>query len=112
MSTPSSPRAPGSSAWSRCWPSPWWRATSPAASPTHYDPAMTEHQPHVLALDDDAAVRDLIAEYLGQNEIRVTAVASGAELTAAMAQGVVDLVILDVRLPGEDGLQIARKLRE
>jgi len=68
--------------------------------------------PHVLALDDDDSVREMIAEYLGQNDFRVTTVASGAELTAAMARELVDLVILDLRLQGEDGMQIARKLRE
>jgi DNA-binding response OmpR family regulator len=73
---------------------------------------MTNPQPHVIALDDDAAVREMIAEYLGQNDIRVTTVESGAELTAAMARELVDLVILDLRLKGEDGMQIARKLRE
>ena len=73
---------------------------------------MNNPQPHVIALDDDAAVRDMIAEYLGQNDIRVTTVATGVELTAAMARDLVDLVILDLRLKGEDGMQIARKLRE
>jgi DNA-binding response OmpR family regulator len=75
---------------------------------------MTASSPlaHVLALDDDAAVRQMVAEYLGQNDIRVTAVGSGAELSAAMARDTVDLVILDLRLQGEDGMQIARKLRE
>jgi two-component system OmpR family response regulator len=73
---------------------------------------MNNPQPHVIALDDDAAVRDMIAEYLGQNDIRVTTVATGVELTAAMARELVDLVILDLRLKGEDGMQIARKLRE
>jgi len=67
---------------------------------------------HVLALDDDAAVREMVAEYLGQNDFRVTTCASGAELDAAMARELVDLVILDLRLRGEDGMQIARKLRE
>jgi two-component system, OmpR family, response regulator len=69
-------------------------------------------QPHVLALDDDPAVRRLVADYLGENDIRVTAVASGAELNAAMAREVVDAVILDLRLQGEDGMTIARRLRE
>ncbi|MEJ8847575.1 response regulator [Variovorax rhizosphaerae] len=68
--------------------------------------------PHVLALDDDPAVRELIAEYLADNELRVTAVASGRELNEVMARETVDVVILDVRLPGEDGMQIARRLRE
>jgi len=69
-------------------------------------------QPHVLALDDDPAVRRLLADYLGENDIRVTAVASGVELVAAMGRDVVDAVILDLRLQGEDGLQIARRLRD
>jgi two-component system OmpR family response regulator len=68
--------------------------------------------PHVLALDDDPSVRSLVAEYLGDNDIRVTTVASGAELVAAMGREVVDAVILDLRLQGEDGMQIARRLRD
>ena len=68
--------------------------------------------PHVLVLDDDRAIRELVSDYLGENECRVTAVATGAELADAMAQETFDLVVLDLRLPGEDGLQIARKLRE
>lgn len=68
--------------------------------------------PHVLALDDDPAIRQLVEDYLTQNDVRVTAVASGKELTAVMTRETVDLVVLDVRLPGEDGMQIARKLRE
>jgi len=68
--------------------------------------------PHVLVLDDDPALRDMVAEYLGQNELRVTGVADGKALAAAMARDTVDLVVLDVRLPGEDGMQIARRLRE
>jgi two-component system, OmpR family, response regulator len=67
---------------------------------------------HVLAVDDDPAVRDLISEYLQQNEMRVSAVASGKELEAVMSRDTIDLVVLDVRLQGEDGMQIARKLRE
>jgi DNA-binding response OmpR family regulator len=73
---------------------------------------MSEPQTHVLAVDDDAAVRDLIGEYLRENELRVTCVASGKELADVMARDTVDLVVLDVRLPGEDGMQIARKLRD
>lgn len=69
-------------------------------------------QPHILALDDDPSIRDLIADYLASNELRVTAVASGRELAEAMSRDMVDLVILDLRLPGEDGMQIARRLRE
>jgi DNA-binding response OmpR family regulator len=73
---------------------------------------MSEPQTHVLAVDDDAAVRELISEYLRENELRVTCVASGKELADIMARETVDLVVLDVRLQGEDGMQIARKLRD
>ncbi|MBL8350792.1 MAG: response regulator [Burkholderiaceae bacterium] len=68
--------------------------------------------PHIAAVDDDAAIRELLRDYLGDNELRVSALASGAELMALLARETVDLVVLDVRLPGEDGLQIARRLRE
>jgi two-component system, OmpR family, response regulator len=68
--------------------------------------------PHVLALDDDPAIRALVADYLTQNEMRCTAVATGKELSEVMARETIDLVVLDVRLQGEDGMQIARKLRE
>jgi two-component system OmpR family response regulator len=67
---------------------------------------------HILALDDDPAVRQLVAEYLAQNDLRVSTVATGLELAEVMAREMIDLVVLDLRLPGEDGLQIARRLRE
>ena len=68
--------------------------------------------PHILAIDDDLATRQLVAEYLGENALRVTAVATGAEMLQALSQHVVDLVMLDLRLAGEDGMQLARQLRE
>ena len=69
-------------------------------------------RPHICALDDDASVRALVGEYLAENELRVTTVASGAELNAVMARETIDLIVLDLRLQGEDGLHIARRLRE
>src|SRR3984893_3320631 len=68
--------------------------------------------PHVLAIDDDPAMRELIADYLGENELRVTAVATGAEMEKVLAEQAIDVVVLDLRLGGEDGMQIAKKLRE
>ena len=68
--------------------------------------------PHVLALDDDPQVRRLLADYLAENDLRVTTVATGRELAAVMARETIDLLLLDLRLAGEDGMQIARKLRE
>ena len=67
---------------------------------------------HVAALDDDPGVRELVSDYLSQNDYRVSAVATGKALAEVMAADTVDLVILDVRLQGEDGMQIARRLRE
>ena len=66
---------------------------------------------HVLAIDDDPSVRQMIADYLGDNDIRVTTLASGQAIADVMARHTIDLLILDLKLPGEDGMQIARKLR-
>src|SRR5258706_14548714 len=67
---------------------------------------------HVLAVDDDPSVRQLIAAYLHENDLRVTTVASGGMIADVLKQHTIDLVVLDLRLPGEDGMQIARKLRD
>ncbi len=67
---------------------------------------------HILAIDDDPAMRELVAGYLAKNDLQVTAVATGAEMAQALAERVIDLVVLDLRLAGEDGMQLARKLRE
>jgi two-component system, OmpR family, response regulator len=67
---------------------------------------------HILAVDDDPSVRKMISDYLTDNELRVTALASGREIADIMARETIDLVVLDLRLPGEDGMEIARKLRQ
>ena len=66
---------------------------------------------HVLAIDDDPSVLKMVVDYLGDNDIRVTALASGHQIEEVLKRDPVDLVVLDVRLPDEDGMQIARKLR-
>ena len=68
-------------------------------------------QHHILAVDDDPAMRKLVADYLHDNDLRVTAVATGAEMAQAFAEHAIDLVMLDLRLVGEDGMQLARRLR-
>jgi len=68
-------------------------------------------QPHIVVVDDDPAVRDLISSYLHENEFRVSAVSGGSELFELLSHGVFDLIVLDLRMPGSDGLTIARKLR-
>jgi two-component system OmpR family response regulator len=72
----------------------------------------TATAPHILVIDDDPAVRALVVEYLGRNDMRVTAGASGSELFQAFDREAIDLVLLDLKLPGEDGMQLARRLRE
>ena len=67
---------------------------------------------HVLAVDDDPMIREAIGDYLGQHDIRVTAVADGQAMQAALAHDVVDLVVLDLKLQFEDGMALARRLRD
>lgn len=66
---------------------------------------------HILAVDDDASIRALIVEYLGENGFRVSAVASGAEMQQVMREDAADLILLDVKMPGEDGFSLARSIR-
>lgn len=66
---------------------------------------------HILVVDDDREIRSLLTEYLQQQGYRVSAAADGKGLRAAMAQAHPDLVILDLMLPGEDGLTLCRELR-
>ena len=68
--------------------------------------------PHVLAIDDDAAMRQLIGDYLRENELRVTTVATGADMEKVFAEQAIDVVVLDLRLAGEDGTQLAKRLPE
>jgi two-component system, OmpR family, response regulator len=67
---------------------------------------------HILAIDDDSMLREAIAEYLGKYEFRVTAVADGRAMQAVLAHEVVDLVVLDLKLQTEDGMALARQLRD
>jgi two-component system OmpR family response regulator len=66
---------------------------------------------HVLAVDDDPAIRAMIADYLADNHFRVSTAASGGEMARALKAEPVDLVILDVQLDDEDGLELVRDLR-
>src|SRR3970282_2372043 len=66
---------------------------------------------HILVVDDDAEIRTLLRDYLERNGLRATAVAAGAGMRAALDTGRFDLVVLDLMLPGEDGLTLCRELR-
>jgi len=70
-------------------------------------------QPHIIAIDDDPTFRQMLGDYLTDNELRVTTLANGRDIAPIMAREPVDLILLDLRLArGEDGIQIARELRE
>lgn len=69
-------------------------------------------QPHVLVIDDDPQIRALLLEYLAENELRVSVASSGKEMSQILALEAIDLVVLDLRLAGEDGMAIARSLRD
>jgi two-component system OmpR family response regulator len=69
-------------------------------------------QPHILVVDDDPQIRELLEEYLTENALRVSVVASGQQMAKILADETIDLVVLDLRLAGEDGMAIARTLRE
>ncbi|HVO89764.1 MAG TPA: response regulator [Casimicrobiaceae bacterium] len=71
----------------------------------------TDIVPHILAIDDDPAMRQLFADYLGENELRVTTVATGEEMEQALLEHAIDVIVLDLRLSGEDGMELARKVR-
>ena len=71
----------------------------------------TDVAPHVLAVDDDPAIREVIAEYLAANDLRVTTVATGEEMTRVLSEQAIDVVVLDLRLQGEDGMELAKKIR-
>ncbi len=65
----------------------------------------------ILVVDDDAEIRTLLGEYLRKNGYFVTAVADGKGMWEALESGPTDIVVLDLMLPGDDGLALCRKLR-
>jgi two-component system, OmpR family, response regulator len=67
---------------------------------------------HILIVDDQKEICDMVQDYLSSEGYRVSTAHEGASMRRVMAQSVVDLVILDLMLPGEDGLTLARSLRE
>jgi two-component system, OmpR family, response regulator len=70
-----------------------------------------EPTPHILVIDDDREIRDLLARFLEKQRMRVTAVRDGREARRAWLNGHYQLVVLDLMLPGESGLDLARWLR-
>jgi two-component system OmpR family response regulator len=70
-----------------------------------------ENSDHVLIVDDDREIRELLASYLEKNGMRASLAANGRQMRALLEQTSVDLIVLDLMLPGEDGLALCRDLR-
>jgi len=73
---------------------------------------MPEDMKRILIVDDDAALRELVADYLNASGYTVEGVGDGVDMRAVLNERAVDLVILDLMLPGEDGLSLLHGLRE
>ncbi|RAU23418.1 DNA-binding response regulator [Paramagnetospirillum kuznetsovii] len=71
-----------------------------------------ETNAHILVVDDDRDIRDLLARFLTRHGLRVTTAKDGAEMMRLLTERRIDLVVLDLMLPGEDGLSLTRRLRE
>ncbi len=66
---------------------------------------------HILIVDDDPDIRDLVCDYFGREGLKATGVADGRAMHEALASHEIDLVVLDLMLPGEDGISLCRALR-
>ena len=73
---------------------------------------MNDHAPHILVVDDDDRLRDLLKQYLSGNGYRVTAAGDAAHARARLRSMAFDLIVLDVMMPGEDGLALTASLKQ
>ena len=71
-----------------------------------------EKTPHILVVDDHREIRDLLARYLTRAGLRVSVANGGTEMRREMRAAAIDLVVLDIMMPGEDGLTLCRQLRQ
>lgn len=70
-----------------------------------------EHIDHILVVDDDRDIRELIVDYLVKSGYRASGAANGKEMRVVLDKQHIDLVVLDVMMPGDDGLTLCRQLR-
>src|SRR5258708_16027183 len=76
-----------------------------------YCAAMNDGEPHLLVVDDDSRLRELLRRYLADQGFRVTTAGDAAEARAKLASIAFDLLVLDLMMPGEDGLSFTRSVR-
>lgn len=72
---------------------------------------MENENQRILVCDDEVDVREMVQEYLGKRGFKVSTAANGEELRTVLSSGGIDLIILDINMPGEDGLAVLRSLR-
>lgn len=70
-----------------------------------------DHVDHVLVVDDDREIRELVSSYLKKNGLRVDVAPDGRHMRAFLEANTVDLIVLDLMMPGDDGLVLCRELR-
>ncbi|WP_426690546.1 response regulator [Rhodanobacter ginsengiterrae] len=81
-------------------------AVSSSPSPSTIEPA------HLLVVDDDAEIAQILSRYFGNHGFRVSTVGDGVQMRQVLGSASVDIVMLDIGLPGEDGFSLTRSLRE
>ena len=77
-----------------------------------YDSQAADMAPHLLIVDDDSRIRELLAKYLGEHGFRVTTASNAADARHRLSGLAFDLLIVDVMMPGENGIELTRSLRE
>jgi len=77
-----------------------------------YETQAADVAPHLLIIDDDSRIRELLAKYLGEHGFRVTTASNAADARHRLAGLTFDLLIVDVMMPGESGMDLTRSLRE
>jgi len=86
----------------------WSFGTSAAHTPRR---TMTASEPHILIVDDHREIRDVVSRYLRENGFRTSAAESAGAARRILASNAIDLAVVDVMMPGEDGLAFTRSLR-
>jgi len=100
-------------AWVEAWGEAWVAGAIDAGAPARHPDAMTDESPvRLLLVDDEAALREPLASYLTRQGFAVREAVSAAEARRALQEDVPDLVLLDIMMPGEDGLSLCRHLVE
>jgi two-component system phosphate regulon response regulator OmpR len=79
---------------------------------TATDVQVKDDAPHLLVVDDDSRIRTLLSRYLGEHGFRVTSAADAADARRRLGGLAFDLLIIDVMMPGESGMELTRSLRE